>query len=154
MSGAAVSDRPAAPAAISPAATRPVMLLTLNVPFDEEAVGVAVDAAADTGAPLWICDAMTVSPNYVGHVARSYAEQNNRRHVSEVARRARARGVHVEQVAFHNPKPVRAAIEVAHEYEIGLLVFGPDRRRLSRLTYRRAVKRLRDDAGCLVWVNA
>ena len=153
MRGAAVLDRAGARAAATREDVRPIMLLTLNVPFEEEAIAVAVDAGAETGAALWICDAMSVSPNYVGHVARSYAEQNNRRHASEVARRARERGVHVEQVAFHNPKPVRAAIEVAHRHEIGLLVFGPDRRKLSRLTYRRAVKRLRDDAGCLVWVS-
>jgi hypothetical protein len=130
------------------------MLLTLNVPFDPEAAEMAIATAAETGAELWICDAMAIAANYIGHAARSYAEQDNRRHLDATARQARERGVRVQQVAFHNPKPVRAAIEVAHQHEIGLLVFGPDRRRLSRLTYRRAVKRLRDDAGCLVWVNA
>jgi universal stress protein family protein len=151
----ATRDRPATPLLLDVAHdVRPVMLLTLNVPFDEEAVEFAVDTAVETGADLWICDAIPMGfENYVGHVARQYAEHLNRKHMNAVARRSRARGVRTSQVAFHNPKPVRAAVEVAREEHIGLLVFGPDRRELGRWTFRRAVRRLREEATCLVWVN-
>jgi hypothetical protein len=129
------------------------MLLTLNVPFDEEAVEFAIATAAETGAELWICDAIPMGfENYVGHVARQYAEQLNRKHMNAVARRSRERGVRTTQLAFHNPKPVRAAIEVALRERVGLLVFGADRFRLGRWTFRRAVRRLRADATCLVWI--
>jgi hypothetical protein len=48
---------------------------------------------------------------------------------------------------------VRAAIEVAQSERVGLLVFGADRKHLGRFTFRRAVKRLRREATCLVWTN-
>jgi nucleotide-binding universal stress UspA family protein len=151
----ATHDRPAPPAP-APVAhdVRPVMLLTLNVPLDEEAVEFAIDTAAETGAALYICDAIPLEyRNYVGHVARQYAEQLNRKHLDAVARLARERGVRTTQLAFHNPKPVKAAIEVAQSERVGLLVFGPDRKRIGRWTFRRATKRLREEATCLVWTN-
>jgi len=148
-------DRPAPPQA-APAArdVRPVMLLTLNVPFEEEAVAFAIDTAVQTGAELYICDAIPLEyRNYVGHVARQYAEQLNRKHLDAVARQARDRGVRTTQLAFHNPKPVRAALAVAAEQHVGLLVFGADRARLGRWSFRRATRRIREEAACLVWVG-
>ena len=73
---------------------RPVMLLTLNVELEEPAIEFAIDSAAQTGAELYICDAIPLEyRNYVGHVARQYAEQLNRKHLDAVARRARESGV-------------------------------------------------------------
>ena len=93
---------------------RPVMLLTLNVELEEPAIAFAIDSAAETGAELYICDAIPLEyRNYVGHVARQYAEQMNRKHLDAVARRARDHGVTTTQLAFHNPKPVKTALEVA-----------------------------------------
>jgi nucleotide-binding universal stress UspA family protein len=129
------------------------MLLTLNVPFDEAAVDMAIETAADTGADLYICDAMAVPPTYVACSARSWAERDNREHLAAAGRRASAVGVRVTQMAFHNPRPITATLEVARSERIGLLVFGADRKRLGRLTYRRAVRRLRDEATCLVWTG-
>ena len=148
-------DRPAPPAA-APAArnVRPVMLLTLNVELEEPAIAFAIDSAAEAGAELYICDAIPLEyRNYVGHVARQYAEQMNRRHLDAVARRARDRGVTTTQLAFHNPKPIATALTVCQDERIGLLVFGADRRRLGSWTHRRAVRRLRRDATCLLWVS-
>ena len=81
-------DRPAPPRA-SPVAqsVRPVMLLTLNVELEEPAIKFAIDSAAQTGAELYICDAIPLEyRNYVGHVARQYAEQMN----PQAPRRGRA----------------------------------------------------------------
>jgi len=152
-SGAAVSDRgTAGEAAVS--AVRPVMLLTCNVPFDETAVSVAVDAAGESGAELYICDAIPLGyPTYVAQMARRFAEHDNRRELDGVARDARARGIRTTQMAFHNPKPIAAALEVCRDERIGLLVFGADRRRLGRFAHTRAVRRLRRDARCLLWVS-
>jgi hypothetical protein len=148
-------DRPASPGEIAVAhAVRPVMLVTLNVPFEEPAVVFAIETAAETGAELYICDAIPMGfENYVGHVARQFVEHLNRKHLNAVAQRARDRGVRTSQLAFHNPKPIRATIEVAEKESVGLLVFGADRKQLGRLTFRRAIKRLRRDATCLVWTN-
>jgi nucleotide-binding universal stress UspA family protein len=133
---------------------RPVMLLTLNVPLDTAAVDFAIDTAAATGAELYICDAIPLDAhNYVGHVARQYAEQGNRKSLDAAAQRSRERGVRTSQLVFHNRKPVRMAIEVAHAERVGLLVFGADRERLGKSSFRRSAKRIREHATCLVWTN-
>jgi nucleotide-binding universal stress UspA family protein len=135
-------------------AVRPVMLVTLNVPFDPVAIEFALQTAAETGAELYVCDAIPLEyRNYVGHVARQYSEAHNRRYLNEVAARARDRGIRTTQIAFHNPKPIRAALEVAEHESVGLLVFGPERSSLGRWTFRRAARRLREHAPCLVWIN-
>jgi nucleotide-binding universal stress UspA family protein len=148
-------DRPAPPRAAPVAASvRPVMLLTLNVELEEPAIAFAIDSAAQTGAELYICDAIPLEyRNYVGHVARQYAEQMNRKHLDAVARRARERGVTTKQLAFHSPRPVKVAIEVARDEQIGLLVFGANRKGLGKRYFRKAIKRIREDAPCLVWVD-
>ena len=133
---------------------RPVMLLTLNVELEEPAISFAIDSAAQTGAELYICDAIPLEyRNYVGHVARQYAEQMNRKHLDAVARRARDSGVSTQQLAFHSPRPVKVALEVAKQEQIGLLVFGANRKGLGRRYFRKAIKRIRADAPCLVWVD-
>ena len=150
----ATGDRVGTPhAAVVTPAVRPVMLLTLNVPFAEPAVEAAIGAAADTGARLLVCDAMRLAVTYQAHIALQWAEQDNRRAAREVCAHARARGVETELVAFHNRHPIQAALDVCRDHEIGLLVFGADRERLGRLTYRLAVRRLRRDAGCLLWIE-
>ena len=147
-------DRVTSPTRSAATSVRPVMLLTLNVPFDEAAVEFAIETAATTGAELWICDAIPLGfENYAGHAARQYSESLNRRHMIAVARRARDLGVRTEQLAFHNRKPVAAAVEVAREQRVGLLVFGADRTQLGRFTFHRSVKRLRRDATCLIWTH-
>jgi nucleotide-binding universal stress UspA family protein len=148
-------DRPAPPRPAPVAqSVRPVMLLTLNVELEEPAIAFAIDSAAQTGAELYICDAIPLEyRNYVGHVARQYAEQMNRKHLDAVATRARERGVTTTQLAFHNPRPVKIALEVAKQEQIGLLVFGASRKELGKRFYRKAIKRIREDAPCLVWVD-
>ena len=148
-------ERPSAPVATTVAHdVRPVMLLTLNVPLDEEAVAFAVDTAAETGAELYICDAIPLPiGNTIMHVARSYAERDNRRNLDAAGALAKSVGVRVTQMVFHNPKPVSAALEVTREQRIGLLVFGADRSRLGRWNFRRAARKLRKGSPCLVWTN-
>jgi nucleotide-binding universal stress UspA family protein len=148
-------DRPAPPQAAPVAkSVRPVMLLTLNVELEEPAVEFAIESAGQTGAELWICDAIPLEyRNYVGHVARQYAEQIIRKHLDAVARRARESGVRTTQLAFHSPRPVKVALEVAQQEQVGLLVFGASREELGKRYYRKAVKRIRADAPCLVWID-
>ena len=150
-----ILDRPVPPRAAPVARdVRPVMLLTLNVELEERAIAFAIESAAQAGAELYICDAIPLEyRNYVGHVARQYAEQMNRKHLTAVAERARGLGVRTSQLAFHNPKPVKTALEVARGERIGLLVFGADRNELGKRSFRKAVERIQKDAPCLVWVD-
>jgi nucleotide-binding universal stress UspA family protein len=130
------------------------MLLTLNVELEEPAIAFAIETAAQTGAELYICDAVPLEFRpYVGHVARQWAEQMNRKHLDAVAARARRLGVTTTQLTFHNPKPVKAALEVARVEQIGMLVFGASRKELGKRSFRKAVKRIREDPPCLVWVD-
>ena len=66
---------------------------------------------------------------------------------------SRGLGVRTSQLAFHNPKPVKTALEVARGERIGLLVFGADRNELGKRSFRKAVERIQKDAPCLVWVD-
>ena len=150
--GIVVADRGTASAAAASIAG-PVMLLTCNVSFDPAAVRVAIDAAGESGAELYICDAIPLgSFAYIDQMSRVFAEHANRGELDAVASDARARGIRTTQMAFHNRRPVATALEVCHEQRVGLLVFGADRRRLGRGTHRRAARRLRRDARCLLWV--
>lgn len=154
MTGGTLDRVAPPPAATTGRRVKPVMLLTLNVELEEPAVKFAIESAGQTGAELWICDAIPLEyRNYVGHVARQYAEQIIRKHLDAVARRARESGVRTTQVAFHSPRPVKVALEVAQEEEIGLLVFGANRQELGKRFFRKAVKRIRADAPCLVWID-
>ena len=145
---------------LAPAATRiaqsvkPVMLLTVDVPFDRVAVYFAVDTAVETGAELYICDAVPIAVgNPAVATARSFGNRITRDDVDEVTLYARGLGVRVTQLVFHNPKPVSAALGVIRDTGVGLVVFGADRRHLGRWTFRRTAKRLRTDSACLVWTN-
>ena len=66
-------DRVAPPtAATTGRRVKPVMLLTLNVELEEPAIAFAIETAAQTGAELYICDAIPLEyRNYVGHVPAS-----------------------------------------------------------------------------------
>jgi hypothetical protein len=146
--------RPATPTRPSATTVRPVMLLTLNVPFDERAVDFAVETAAETGSILYLCDAVPIAlGNPASHGVRSFGEKETRNDIDRVSELARRSGVRVTQLVFHNPKPVKAVLAVIRDEEVGLLVFGADRSRLGRWSFRRAARRLRREAGCLVWTN-
>lgn len=150
-----VADRVTSPVATRRGTdVRPVMLLTLNVGFDRDAVTFAVDSAVEAGAELFICDAIPLGVgNPAVHVARTFAERDTRRELDEIGALARGLGVRVTQMVFHNPKPVTAALEVIRDTRVGLVVFGPNRKRLGRWSFRRAARRLRESAPCLVWTN-
>jgi hypothetical protein len=136
-----------------PAKVRPVMLLTVDVPFDRAAVAFAVETAAETGAELFICDGVPVptgNPAVAG--ARTFGTSETRKASDAVALEARQRGIRATQLVFHHPRPVHAALEVTKDEHVGLLVFGSERRRLGRWNFWRIARRLRKSAPCLVWI--
>jgi hypothetical protein len=129
------------------------MLLTFDVPFDHVAVGFAVESAAETGAELYICDAVPIPTGNPAVVAsRSFGTSETRAASAAVAHEARERGITATQLLFHHPRPVHAALEVTKDERVGLLVFGSDRARMGRLNFWRIARRLRKSAPCLVWI--
>jgi Universal stress protein family len=143
----------ASPLPETPARIRPVMLLTFDVPFDDQAVDFAVETAAETGAELYVCDGVPVpTGNPAVAASRTFGNSETRAASEAVAHEARERGVRTTQLVFHHPRPVHAALEVTRDEHIGLLVFGSDRKRIGRWNFKRIAKRLRKSAPCLVWI--
>lgn len=136
---------------------RPVLLVTLGAPFDEEAVAVAVDAAVESGEPLIVANVTRLEPLALSVMLGYDALEEFTPDVSSSVRRpaqlARDFGLGVERLRIRSPRPVVALLELIGEREPGLVVFGPDRRRLSGRVYRRAVEALRT-VDRLLWLPA
>lgn len=134
---------------------RPVMLATLEVPFDEEAASFAVDAAVESGQPLIVASIVEVPLGLcllAGYGAIDPPEADAAR-LRAPAELAHGLGVEVERLRVSTPHPVAALLELVAERRPGLLVFGPDRVRLKPRVYRRAAKKVRERAPCLVWLS-
>jgi len=133
---------------------RPVLLATLRVPFDPAASELAVDAAVESGQPLLVVVVAEVEPLPLS-VVLGYDQIDSPEQAESFAAPAllaASLGVEVERLRVRSPRPVTALLELAAERDAGLLVFGPDRARLSRRAYGRAAKALRERAPCLVWL--
>jgi hypothetical protein len=131
---------------------RPVMLATLDVPFDSEAAAFGVDAAVESGAALIVVNVVAtpfLPSTLAGWDVPAPPEVEDS--LSAPSRLALALGVEVERLRVRSPHPVDALLQVAGEREPGVLVFGPDRTRLRRRHYRRAERAVRERASCLVW---
>ncbi len=137
-----------------PDGARPVLLATLDVPFDEEAMAFAVDAAVENGQPLVVVNAAQILPTTWALLGYGYIERDDLQHeLLKPAQLAHSLAVHVERLRVCSPHPVDALLELVSERGPGLLVFGPDRAQLRRWTYARAAKRIRKRASCLVWMS-
>ena len=135
--------------------SRPVLLATMEVPFDADAAAFAVDAAVECGQQLIVANVveiplgpMCVAMGY-GTLDRSEEEAARLRAPAELAH---AFGVEVERLRVRSPHPVDALLELVAERKPGLLVFGPDRAELKPRVFRKAAKRIRERASCLVWL--
>jgi nucleotide-binding universal stress UspA family protein len=147
--------RPRVPNARASAAGRPILLATFGAPFDEEAVGVAVDAAVESGEALIVANITRLEPlglsMMMGYDALEELTPDVSRSVRRPARLAAEFGLRVERLRVRSPRPVSALLELVRERQPGLVVFGPDRRRLSRRLYRKAIDALRAGVGYLMW---
>ena len=144
------------PNAITSAAGRPILLATVGAPFDEEAVAVAVDAAVESGEALIVANITRLEPlglsMIMGYDALEELTPDVSRSVRRPVRLAAEFGLRVERLRVRSPRPVSALLELVGERQPGLVVFGPDRRRLSRRLYRKAVMALQAGVGYLVWL--
>jgi Universal stress protein family len=153
-------DRPGTPAAggVMRPRPRPIVLATLAVRVAGDAERMALASALETGAKLILASMITMPP-YPTTVmlAREWATLPHEEDLDAVrasAGRAAALGIATELLRISSRRPVKALLELLRERDAGLLVFGPDRAHLPRWRLRRAVRAVRRDAPCLVWVSA
>ena len=145
---------PDAPAIGGGSRHRPVVLATLAVPFEAEAARIAIQAALEGSVKLIVVDAVEM-PFWPQSMATRHAEleePSDRQAIRRLVEQTAALGIEVEHLRVRSPRPVEALIELAGEREAGLLVLGPDPSRLRPRSFRRAVKRIRKRASCLLWV--
>jgi hypothetical protein len=151
MSVAARQRPSAVPAVTTPVATRPVLLLTFDVPYDDEAVTFAFETAAETQADLLITDIVPAMRVPSSANIRSFGDPYVVSTQIELVKRAAAEGLRVRRIVFSHPRPLGAAFDLLRDQGVGLLVFGPDRKRYGRFRFRRHAAKFRRDASCLVW---
>jgi hypothetical protein len=123
----------AAPAPPGEEPPRPVVLATLSVRVDPAAERMAIESALETRARLIIANMLWLPPHPATlmlareHLTLPHEEDLDA--VRETAARAAARGI-----------------------PTGLVVLGPDPRRSPRWWRWAAARRIRQRAGCLVWI--
>lgn len=136
--------------------SRPVLLGTLGVRVEPSAERMAIDTALEVGAKLILANIVPLPPYPLTAIIApewiTLAHEEDLEAVRATAQRAASLGIATELLRVRSPRPVTALIELAHDREVGLLVFGPDRSRISRREFRKAAKVVRRDAPCLVWV--
>ena len=134
---------------------RPVMLATLDVPFDTDAVAFALDSAVELGQRLVVAN-FVVRPPLPLSAMLGYEDLPPKpemaQSLAEPVRLACSLGVHVTRLRVRSLHLVPAMLEVVAEQDAGLLVFGPDRRRLSRLRYWRTARAIRSSVTALIWL--
>jgi hypothetical protein len=154
-----ILDRPrdtATPPGAEKSRARPVILGTLSVRVHPEAERFALESAAEAAVPLIIAN-MIVMQNYpmTMILAPEYTtlpHEEDLDAVRETAKRAAALGIRTELLRISSRHPIRELLDLVIERDAGLLVFGPDLKRTSRLRFRLAARMVRKHASCLVWI--
>ena len=148
-----VQDR--APADAIPAERterRPVLLLSFDIMFDEQAVAEAIDFALEASTELLVCLANTLPMANANAAARRHmGNPVVREQMAEIVRSARAAGADARSLVYNAPRPMNALFGVVRNHGIGLVVFGPNRKSYGRWRYRWHLRRIRRGADCLVW---
>jgi hypothetical protein len=134
----------------------PVLLATLSVRVDPSAERMAIDSALEAGVKLIIANMLALPPYPLTVMLApefvTLPHEEDLDAVRATAERAAVLGIPTELLRISTRRPVTALLELACEREAGLLVFGPDLSRTSRWRFRTAARRVRRDAGCLVWI--
>lgn len=150
---AGVQDR--APAAAIPAERterRPVLLLSFDILFDEQAVAEAIDFALEAGTELFVCLANTLPTANANAAARRHmGNPVVREQMAEIVTTARAAGANARALVYNSPRPLHALFGIVRDHGIGLVVFGPNRKSYGRLRFRWHLRRIKRGADCLVW---
>ena len=137
----------------SPSGSRPVMLVTFDVPFVPGAAELAVDSAVESGQALLVVNAARVELGPIS-LAMKYeyvGTQEVEDALARPAELARELAVEVKRLRVCSPRPVEALLEIVREHRPALLVVGPDPARMRRRAYRKATRKIRDGVDCLLW---
>jgi hypothetical protein len=140
-----------------PTRARPVVLATMAVRVHPSAERMAIDSAIEAGVPLLVVNLIPLPPYVrtmvlIGPAGTTLPHEEDLEAVRATARRAADLGVRTELLRVRTRHAVNALLEVLHERDAGLLVFGPDLGLVGRLRFRAAARRVRREADCLVWV--
>ena len=150
-----VRERPQATEQLGTARGRPVLLATLDVPFDRNAVVYAVDSAVELGQRLIVANFVEQEPlplsTMLGYDDLPYTHEMAES-LAEPVRLALSLGVNVARLRVKSFRPIQAMVEVVAEENAGLLVFGPDRSRIMRLRYWWAARAIRSRVTTLIWM--
>ena len=148
-------QRPQVTAGLVGARGRPVMLATLDVPFDSDAVVFAVDSAVELGQRLIVANFVEQAPlplsAMMGYDDLPYPPEMAES-LYQPVRLAQSLGVEVTRLRVKSFHPIPALLEVVAEQDPGLLVFGPDRSKIMRLRYWRAARAIRSRVTTLIWM--
>jgi nucleotide-binding universal stress UspA family protein len=140
-----------------PTSARPVVLATTAVRVHPEAERIAIEAALEAGVPLVLVNLVPL-PLFaqtlilVGPSGTTFPHEEALDDVRATARRAAELGVKTELLRVRTRHAATALLEVVRERDAGLLVFGPKLGPFGRWRFRRAVRRIRREADCLVWI--
>lgn len=156
MSQVTQHDQAAPPDIGAAAEPRPVILATLSVRVDPDAERMAIDTAEQTRARLIIANMLWL-PLYpttlvLAREAATLPHEEDLEEVRATAQRAADRGIATELLRISSRRPLASLIELVIERQAGLVVLGPDPGRTPRWWLRRAVRRVRQEAPCLVWM--
>jgi nucleotide-binding universal stress UspA family protein len=148
-------DRIGLPA--EPTGARPVVLATMAAAVHPGAERMAIDSAIEAGVPLLVVNLVPL-PLYVttmvlvGPAGTTFPHEEALDAVRATARRAADLGLKTELLRVRTRHAAAALLQVAHERDAGLVVFGPDLGAIGRIRFRAAARKLRREADCLVWV--
>jgi nucleotide-binding universal stress UspA family protein len=136
------------------ASRRPVLLATLDVPFDERAAAFAVDAAVECGQTLVVANVVEIplAPLCLNLGYGPLEPDAVQESLRAPAALAHDLGVEVERVRIRSPHQIAALLEFVGERRPSLLVFGPQRALLRPRTFRSVAKKIRERTDCLVWL--
>ena len=136
------------------AGSRPVLLATLDVPFDEQAAAFAVDAAVECGQKLIVTNVVEIplAPLCLNLGYGPLEPDAVQESLRAPAALAHELGVEVERVRIRSPHPIAALLEFVAERRPSLLVFGPERSLLRARTFRSVTRKIRERTDCLVWL--
>ena len=134
--------------------SRPVMLVTFDVPVRADAAELAVDAAVESGQKLLLVNfvELTIRPMTASWGAETVVLEDVETSLRAPAELAHSLAVTVERLRIVSPRPLRALLELVGERLPGLLVLGADTGRMRGRRYRKAAHRIREEAPCLVWI--
>lgn len=135
--------------------SRPVMLVTFDVPVRPDAAAMAVDSAVESGQPLLLVNLvdLPIRPMTASWGQEVVVLEDVDASLRAPAELACSLAVAVERLRVVSPRPLKALLELVGERRPGLLVVGPDRTRIGRWRLRRAERRIRQSAPCLVWTG-